>query len=259
MRTLKPRPRQRCTYPFAAVILDMDGVMVDSEHQWMLAEMPFLGGLVGRWRVSDHRKVVGLGVVDLYYHLVREYGLRLGKEDFLARCDRLALEVYRRKVSLAPGLRRFIHDLRRRAVPLGLASSSPRNWVDMVLRRFHLASCFAAVVTGDDAPGRTKPAPDLYLLAARRLKVRPADCLAVEDSDFGVRAAKDAGMTCAGLRSGHNDEQELSEADWEARGFAELDYRRLSRRLTAFPRAYYHRRNDKMRAEALAKLRTTLK
>ena len=225
--------QRRAAYPFAAVILDMDGVMVDSEHQWMLLEMPFLRGLVGRWGVADHRKVVGLGVVDLYYHLVREYGLRLGKADFLERCDRIAREVYRRKVSLAPGLRRFIGDLRCRRVPLGLASSSPQEWVDMVLRRFRLRSAFRVVVTGDDAPGRTKPAPDLYLLAARRLKVRPADCLAVEDSSFGVRAAKDAGMTCAGLRSGHNDEQDLGEADWDAQGFAALAYRRLTSRLKA--------------------------
>jgi HAD superfamily hydrolase (TIGR01509 family) len=220
-------------YPFAAVILDMDGVMVDSEHQWMLAERPFLRGLLGRWTVSDHRKVVGLGVVDLYYHLVRDYGLRLSREDFLERCDRIARGVYRRQVSLAPGLRRFIADLRRRKVPLGLASSSPREWVDMVLRRFRLGRAFRAVVTGDDAPGRTKPAPDLYLLAARRLKASPRLCLAVEDSDFGVRAAKDAGMTCAGLRSGHNDEQSLSGADWEARGFRTLSYRRLISRLKA--------------------------
>ncbi|MDD5630124.1 MAG: HAD family phosphatase [Elusimicrobia bacterium] len=230
MRKPSPRP---AAYPFQAVILDMDGVMVDSEHQWMLAEIPFLKGLVGRWRVADHRKVVGLGVVDLYYHLVREYGLRLNRKDFLERCELLAREVYRREVSLAPGLRGFIRDLRRRRVPLGLASSSPRTWVDMVLRRFRLASGFAAVVTGDDAPGRTKPAPDLYLLAARRLKVRPRSCLAVEDSDFGVRAAKDAGMTCVGLRSGHNNEQGLAGADWEARGFAALGYRSVISRLKA--------------------------
>jgi HAD superfamily hydrolase (TIGR01509 family) len=225
--------QRRADYPFAAVILDMDGVMVDSEHQWMLLEMPFLRNLVGRWGVADHRKVVGLGVVDLYYHLVREYGLRLGKADFLERCGRIAHEVYQRKVSLAPGLRLFIRDLRRRRVPLGLASSSPHDWVNMVLRRFRLRPAFRAVVTSDDAPGRTKPAPDLYLLAARRLKVAAARCLAVEDSSFGVRAAKDAGMTCVGLRNGQNDEQDLSEADWEARGFADLGYRRLISRLKA--------------------------
>ena len=220
-------------YPFAAVILDMDGVMVDSEHQWLLLEKPFLKGLLGRWTAADHRKVVGMGVEDLYYHLVREYGLGLGKADFLARCDRIAAEVYRSKVRLAPGLRDFIADLRRRRVPLALASSSPRLWVDMVLERFALRPAFRAVATGDDAPGRTKPAPDLYLLAARRLKVDPKRCLAVEDSDFGVRAAKDAGMTCVGLRSGHNDEQRLSGADWEARGFRALSYRRLISRLKA--------------------------
>jgi 16S rRNA pseudouridine516 synthase len=168
----KRRKPHFTAYPFAAVILDMDGVMVDSEYQWMLLEIPFLRSLMGRWGVADQRKVVGLGVVDLHAHLVKKYGLRLRKADFLERCDRIAHEVYQRKVNLAPGLRRFIQDLRRRGVPLGLASSSPQAWVGMVLRRFCLRPAFHVVVTSDDAPGRTKPAPDLYLLAARRLTSR---------------------------------------------------------------------------------------
>ena len=91
-----------------------------------------------------------------------------------------------------------------------------------MLSRFGLSRAFGAVVTGDDAPGRTKPAPDLYLLAAKGLGVEPERCLAVEDSRHGVAAAKAAGMACLAFRNGHNDEQDLSSADGEFRAFAEL-------------------------------------
>ena len=220
-------------YPFAAVILDMDGVLVDSEHQWMLAEQAFFREILDRWSASDNRKVVGLIVEDIYAMLVRDQGLKMGKTEFLDRCHSMADDIYEHRVSLTPHLRDFIRGLERRGTALGLASSSPACWVDMVLKRFRLRRHFAAVVTGDDTPGRTKPAPDLYLLAARRLGAPAARCLAVEDSSIGVRAAKAAGMTCVGLRSGRNDEQDLSEADWEARGFAALGYRRLISRLKA--------------------------
>ena len=216
-----------------AVILDMDGVIVDSEHQWMLAEAPFLKNLVGRWGPEDHRQMVGVSVVNVYHRLTRHYGLKMGKQIFLARCEDLARHIYGHRVSLAPGLRSFLVKMRRRGLKLGLASSSPRSWVEMTLSRFGLDRSFGAVVTGDDAPGRTKPAPDIYLLAARRLHVQPKDCVAVEDSAVGVRAARAAGIFCVGLRSGLNDEQNLSAADWEARGFAALSYRSLISRLKA--------------------------
>lgn len=220
---MKPRKRaSRERLPFEAVILDMDGVMVDSEHQWLRAEGPFLSRLIGRWGPEDHRHVVGLSVVDLYHRLVRAYGLKLGKADFLRRCEVLARQIYGRKVTLTPGLREFLSSYRRRRLPLALASSSPASWVAMVLDRFHLRRIFAAVVTGDDAPGRTKPAPDLYLLAATKLGIPPNRCLAVEDSAIGVRAARAAGMFCVGLRTGFNDEQNLGGADLEVRGFSGL-------------------------------------
>ncbi len=205
--------------------------MVDSEHQWMLAEQAFFRSILSRWSASDNHKVVGVIVEDIYAMLVRDHGLKMDKAEFMGRCHRMADDIYRRRVSLTPRLRDFIRGLKSHATPLGLASSSPASWVDIVLKRFRLRRHFAAVITGDDAPGRTKPAPDLYLLAARRLGVRPSRCLAVEDSSIGVRAAKAAGMTCVGLRSGRNAEQDLCEADWEARGFAELGYRRLISRL----------------------------
>ena len=213
-----------------AVIFDMDGVIVDSEHQWKLAEGPFFRKLVPRWTDHDHHQIVGMGVVDLYYWLVEKHGIKQPKEEFLTECDGLAKEIYGQRVCFTDGVSDFLSVLKKRGLKIGLASSSPRPWIDIVLDRFAIRGRFAAVASGDETPGKTKPDPALYLLCARRLGVDPKDCLAIEDSFPGVTAAKAAGMTCAAFRSGHNDEQDLSKADFEFRNFAELE-----RRLKATP------------------------
>ena len=206
-----------------AVVFDMDGVIVDSEHQWKLAEGPLLRRFVPAWRDQDNDRIVGFGVEDLHRFLAAEFGLAAPKETFLAACHELAADIYRRRATRAEGLLEVLDGLARRRVPLALASSSPRSWIGMVLERFELAPRFQAVASADDVGGRGKPSPEIHLLAARRLGVPPGECLAIEDSRVGVAAAKAAGMRCAGFRNGHNDEQDLSLADLELRGFGALD------------------------------------
>jgi HAD superfamily hydrolase (TIGR01509 family) len=215
-----------------AVIFDMDGVIVDSERQWKNAETAFFARLLGSWDPARNKEIVGMGVVDLYHWLVKELGLKCTKEHFLAECDVLAKDVYGRHVTCAEGFPELIADLKRAGLALGLASSSPRHWIDMVLERFALRPHFGAIASGDDAPGRVKPHPDLYLLAATNLGVAPADCVAIEDSFPGVTAAKRAGMKCVAFRNGHNDQQDLSQADVEIRTFVELDAQALRRALS---------------------------
>lgn len=198
-----------------AVVFDMDGVLVDSERQWRVAGDAQLRRLAPRWAEADSQAVVGLGVVELHEYLERNHPPAPARADFLALCDGLAEEVYGTRVSLAPGVRELLAGLAARGVPVGLASSSPRPWVDRVLGRFGLRASFKALATGDETPGRVKPHPDLYLLAAERLGVDPAVCVAVEDSRYGVAAAKAAGMACLALRTDDDAGQDLSAADGE--------------------------------------------
>lgn len=198
-----------------AVIFDMDGVLVDSERQWKLASQAQMRRLAPRWSENDSEAVVGLGVIELHEYLERRHAPAPSRPEFLRLCDGLAEEVYGRRVTRAAGLPELLESLAARGVKVGLASSSPRPWVDMVLDRFALRSFFGALATGDETPGRVKPEPDLYLLAAARLGVAPGDCTAVEDSRYGVAAAKAAGMRCLALRSADNAGQDLSKADAE--------------------------------------------
>lgn len=198
-----------------AVIFDMDGVLVDSERQWKLAGEAQLKRLAPRWTEADSEAIVGLGVVELHEYLERRHPPAPPRGEFLKLCDGLADEVYGRRVTPAAGLEELLSGLAARGAKVGLASSSPRPWVDRVLDRFALRRHFSALASGDETPGRVKPEPDLYLLAAKRLGVEPARCTAVEDSRYGVAAAKAAGMRCLALRGPDNAAQDLSQADAE--------------------------------------------
>ncbi|MDE2313000.1 MAG: HAD-IA family hydrolase, partial [Elusimicrobia bacterium] len=191
------------------------GVMVDSELQWKLAEKEFLLHRVPKWRPEDYQRVTGLSPAALYDFLNEAYGLTESRESFLRDCGRLAEAIYKNRVTLAEGLLQTFENVKKSGRPLGIASSSPRDWISMVLERFELAGWFDAVVSADDVGGRTKPLPDSYLAACSRLGFEPDSCAAVEDSRVGVLAAKSAGLFCLALRNGANEDQDFSAADAE--------------------------------------------
>lgn len=216
-----------------ALVLDMDGVIVDSEVQWQVVEGDFFRKHVPAWRDEDHHKIVGLAVVDLYHWLVKEYSMTTHKDVFLKECHELAETVYRQRVTLAPGLVALLDAAKAAGLKIGVATSSPREWVRMVLDRFSLERYLDDWACADDvAVGKTKPEPDIYLLAVRRLGLEPKDCLAIEDSPYGVKAAKRAGLLCAALRNGSNDVLDLSQADFELRGFAGVTLDALAARVS---------------------------
>ena len=191
----------------------MDGVIVDSEAQWKELEREFFRAMLPDWREEHHAEIVGMGVEDVYRHLTRKHGLEMTLADFLKRSDDVARRVYEEEVSLAPGFLSFLDRLKAAELPAALASSSPRRWIDLVLNRYKLAPRFSAIVSADDVGGRTKPLPDIYAEAVKRLGLSPAICVAVEDSAIGLASAKAAGLRAAGLRTPHNRDQDLSAAD----------------------------------------------
>ncbi len=211
-----------------AVFLDMDGVIVDSELQFKRLEGPLFRRLMPDWRDEYHKRIVGMGVGDLHGYLAREHGLKTGRHEFLQLCRELAGQVYNSHVSLAEGLTEFLDELALHKIPAGVASSSPKEGIRMVLRRFGLEGRFAVVSSADDT-GVSKPDPAIYILAAKLAGADPKNCVAVEDSETGLRSALAAGMHCLAYRNGFNDEQDLSLAHGEIRGFKELGVARLSR------------------------------
>ncbi|MDQ6795950.1 MAG: HAD family phosphatase [Chloroflexota bacterium] len=178
-----------------AVIFDLDGVIVDSEIWWDQARQAFAAERGRRWTEDDRRAVMGANSRQ-WSVTMRE---RLAIDDAPPSIERAIVDAvvgrYRREG--APAIDGAGQAVRRiaAALPAGLASSAHREVIDAALDATGLAGVFRVVVSSDEV-SKGKPEPDVYLEAARRLRIPPGACLVVEDSYNGVRAAKAAGMTC---------------------------------------------------------------
>lgn len=204
--------------PYAAVVLDLDGLLVRSEEQWSQAKRLLFARHGVEYDVTDHLAVFGTSDTVTARFFARRFGARPEAEDAIrAEYMAIAEELFRSGVEVSTGAAELLAHLRGR-VPVGLASNTRRSLVATILASTPFASGFDAVVTGDD--GEPKPAPDLYVLACRRLGVAAAESVALEDSPTGVTAAKAAGLTCIGVPS-HADEP-LPGADMVVRSLSEL-------------------------------------
>ena len=176
----------------AAVVFDLDGVLVDSELAWDAARRALVAEAGGSWRASASTDMLGMSAREWSRYLRDELGVPLDPEEINDRVVARLLSGYERRLPLLPGA---VAAVRRLAAvwPLGLASSSNRAVIDAVLAAAGIAECFAATVSGDEVE-HGKPAPDVYVLAAERLAVAPERAAAVEDSTNGLRAAAAAGM-----------------------------------------------------------------
>ena len=176
----------------AAVIFDLDGVLLDSEAAWVGVKKEFTEETGGRWKDEAQWDMLGMSSIEWSRYMRDELGVPLPPEQISsAVADRLAQQ-YRERLPLLPGAVEAVRSLARHW-PLGLATSSNRNVIDLVLEKAGLADAFAATVSSEEVE-RGKPAPDVYLETARRLSVEPAECVAIEDSTNGIRSAHAAEM-----------------------------------------------------------------
>jgi HAD superfamily hydrolase (TIGR01509 family) len=185
----------------AAVIFDLDGVLLDSEQLWNQAKEALVRDMGGTWREEAPRDMMGMSAPEWSAYLHDELGLPLDPEaidhQVVARMESL----YRERLPLLPGAVEAVRSLSSRW-PLGLASSSNREIIDLALELAGLTDAFTATVSSEEV-ARGKPAPDVYLEAARRLDVRPATCVAVEDSSNGLRAGAAAEMAVVAVPNPH--------------------------------------------------------
>jgi HAD superfamily hydrolase (TIGR01509 family) len=215
-----------------AVIFDMDGVIIDSEPLHFRAERRLFAELGLTIDAAEHQGFVGQTTRAMWGELRRRYGLRQPLEELVASSRRYIRELIAAAPAglLVPGLTGCLEYLRGRGLTLLLASSSEAALIDLVLKKFGLEIYFSQRVSGDEVR-RGKPAPDIFLLAAGRAGVPPADCLVVEDSAHGVQAAKAAGMACIGFRNPASGRQDLSAADAVITRFDQIRGRGLLRLL----------------------------
>jgi HAD superfamily hydrolase (TIGR01509 family) len=184
-----------------AVVFDLDGVIVDSEHLWDEVRQQLAEERGRRWHDRASRDMMGMSSVEWSRYMHDVIGLEDTPEEINTEVVRRLEAIYRERLPLIPGAVEAVQALAERW-PLGLASSSNRELIDFVLEVSSLDRFFRATVSSEEVP-RGKPAPDVYLEAARRLETAPERCAAVEDSEAGIRSAKAAGMRAIAIPNPH--------------------------------------------------------
>jgi HAD superfamily hydrolase (TIGR01509 family) len=189
------------TPPPAAVVFDLDGVLLDSEQRWNAVKEALVRESGGRWRDEAPTVMMGMSSLEWSAYLRDELGVAMEPEAISRDVVRRMEEEYRHALPLLPGARQAVEALAERW-PLGLASSSNREIIDLFVELADFGGAFRVTVSSEEVP-RGKPAPDVYLEAARRLGVDAAACVAVEDSSNGLRAAAAAGMAAIAVPNPH--------------------------------------------------------
>jgi HAD superfamily hydrolase (TIGR01509 family) len=206
-----------------AVIFDLDGVIVDSEQVWDEARRRLAAERGGRWTETASRDMMGMSSLEWSRYMHDVVGVEDPPAEISAEVVRRLEAIYRQELPLFDGaveaVGRFADHW-----PLGLASSSNRELIDLVLELSELDRRFRATVSSEEVP-RGKPAPDVYVEAARRLGVAAADCAAIEDSTNGIRSAKAAGMRVVAVPNPHYppDEEALALAEVVLHSVRELE------------------------------------
>ena len=205
-----------------AVVFDLDGVLLDSEQIWDEVREQLARERGGRWHEGAQRAMMGMSSTEWSQYMHDEIGLPESPDEISAEVVRRLEEQYRQHLPLLDGAVEAVERLAARW-PLGIASSSNREVIDLVLELSGLALFFKVTVSSEEV-ARGKPAPDVYLEATRRLGVTPDRSAAIEDSENGIRAAKAAGMRVVAIPNPHfpPDPEALEQADVTLRSLAEL-------------------------------------
>jgi HAD superfamily hydrolase (TIGR01509 family) len=176
----------------AAVVFDLDGVLIDSEETWSRVRGEVVARHGGHWTEADQRNVMGDNSRQWSAYIKRTWTVPLSEEEIVREVLTTMIAAYERELTVLPGAREAVAELGAH-YPLAVASSSPCELIGVALRVAGFDSAFRATVSSDEV-AHGKPAPDVYLLAAQRLGVPARECAAIEDSANGIRAAVAAGM-----------------------------------------------------------------
>ncbi len=175
-----------------AVIFDLDGVLIDSETVWNEARKSLAEQRGGAWTAEAQSAMMGMSSREWSRYMRDQLGVDLDAAEISAAVVERVERLYRERLPLITGARAAVVSLAARW-PLALASSANRPLIELVLDLAGLRRAFAVTVSAEEVD-RGKPAPDVYLAAARLLEREPASCAAVEDSSNGLRAAAAARM-----------------------------------------------------------------
>ncbi len=196
-----------------AVIFDMDGVLIDSEPLHTLADNQILidSGITAP--ATYFERFVGWTNQSMWEEIKKDYHIAASAEELMELQMPLKIKLLQAGDYIPiPGIVDLLEQITGMNIPIAIASSSPRQFIEAVLEKLGLKNYVKLWLSGEEVE-RGKPAPDIFLKVAELLNVNPNDCIVIEDSSSGVSAAKKAGMRCIGFRNINSGNQDLSGAD----------------------------------------------
>jgi len=203
-----------------AVIFDMDGLMVDSE---LFQSMAFKK-ILKRYGIEAKEEIVqviGIREVENWEIIKKKYGLKEDTAKLMKERGKIYIKILKEKAVAMPGLYKLIDSLKKSGYKIALASSSVYEHVQIVLKKLKLQKDFNIIISGGDV-NRGKPDPEVYLITAKKLSVKPIDCLVLEDAYTGVIAAKNAKMKCIAVPNKYTKNQDFSKADLVVKSLEEI-------------------------------------
>ena len=206
-----------------AIIFDMDGVLVDSEpihveiekQQFLLNEVTI--------SEEEHQKYMGTASDMMWRTIAERQKMSLSIEELIEQNRTESIRIFSEltEIPVMPGLVELLEKLKAKKYPMAVASSSFPEIIDIILEKTQLKKYFKVIVSGEEA-GKSKPEPDVFLLAAQKLGIKPENCLVIEDSFNGIAAAHAAGMSCVAYQSPGVDPKTQREADSVVKSFEQL-------------------------------------
>ena len=197
-----------------AVIFDMDGVILDSEPIYYQIETKFFGNLGISISDEEYHTFVGLSMMEMCRRIKNNHNLKEEIETLVKSNNEVVFQHFSNSENLqsTPFLEQFMQNLLENNIKLAVASSSSKKLIEVILEKLILKKYFKICVSGNEVKNG-KPAPDVFLYTANLMNVNPEECLVIEDSTNGVKAAKSAEMMCVGFQNSNSGNQDLSDAD----------------------------------------------
>jgi beta-phosphoglucomutase family hydrolase len=202
----------------------MDGLMIDTERlhhesfktvleQYGITPVPNARGVI---------HISGISAEANWKHFKKQYDLSANTQDLTRAKNEAHLRLLQDKVEAMPGLMDLLKNLKADGYKMGIASSSIREHIDLVVDRLGIANYFDAITSGEEV-ANGKPAPDIFLKAAAKLDVDPAQCIVLEDATNGMRAGKAAGMYVIVVPNEFTQDEDFSAADLRLSSLEEID------------------------------------
>jgi len=210
-----------------AVIFDLDGVLIDSEPMHCSADNQLLTKLGIETPENYLDRFAGWTDAAMWTAIKADYNITKS----IAELKKLQLPIKLKllqesQFQAMPGAVELLEKIKSDNIPIAIASSSPKLFIEAVLKKIKIEKYFAFLVSGEEV-GNSKPEPDIFLKAARLLNAEPSQCLVIEDSKSGTMAARRAGMKCIGYQNPNSGNQDLSEADIILSDLKDIDLKKM--------------------------------